>query len=411
MKYHLYILLFLCILTIFFNVKWYRHDNINMYLSDVQHNVHPFDRNGSNSLFFLSSISGKRCIVLGEQTHFDGPTLALKKEIIKYLHEKAGYNVVLYEAGMYDMWQMVNQERIKPALGLFPFWWENKESEELWDYYEKCSKKHNPILLGGFDIQFTGNMCDSTRINKLIDYLNRKKIKPSEYAFLLDLKDEFSYYFLHSFISKQLDKDQANQLFSYFDKLADLIQIHNNGSMLDTVYYKYIRGLRFYLESCYRYEAGEPQRMQLRDSLMCDNIIWLADNVYEKEKIIVWCSNLHAMYGGDVNFNQSQQFISMGSRLKQYFGDDMASVVFTSYGRLDDKSRMVNKLSNKSLEYYINLCGISQGYLNFNEVSSTSFLKGKFVSGVNQGLCFKEPWSEKIDILIYLDSISEPKPI
>lgn len=40
--------------------------------------------------------------MLGEMTHGDGATFKLKTEIVKYLHEELGFNVLILEDGMYS---------------------------------------------------------------------------------------------------------------------------------------------------------------------------------------------------------------------------------------------------------------------------------------------------------------------
>jgi erythromycin esterase-like protein len=56
-------------------------------------------------------------------------------------------------------------------------------------------------------------------------------------------------------------------------------------------------GLKQRLESIVLYpEIENPQRMQVCDSLMADNLIWLADRVFPNKKIIVWTANLHAIH-------------------------------------------------------------------------------------------------------------------
>ena len=102
------------------------------------------------------------------------------------------------------------------------------------------------------------------------------------------------------------------------------------------------------------------------------------------------------------------EFKPFGNYLKDYLGDEVISVVFSSYGRIDPDGRTFRTLSRKSLEYQIHSCGISEGYLDFSELDTASWLNRRFVSGINQGLSVGNDWSEMTDILIYIDKMTKP---
>lgn len=101
-------------------------------------------------------------------------------------------------------------------------------------------------------------------------------------------------------------------------------------------------------------------------------------------------------------------FKPFGSYLKEYFGSEVISVVFSSYCRVNPDGGTFRKLSRQSLEYQIHSCGILKGYLDFSSLDTASWLKHRFVSGINQGLSIEADWSEKTDLLIYIDKMTKP---
>ncbi|MFN7689431.1 MAG: hypothetical protein ACK5OP_17015, partial [Sphingobacteriales bacterium] len=43
---------------------------------------------------FAAAVKDKRVVMLGEQTHGDGTTFALKARLVRFLHEQIGFNVL-----------------------------------------------------------------------------------------------------------------------------------------------------------------------------------------------------------------------------------------------------------------------------------------------------------------------------
>jgi erythromycin esterase-like protein len=363
----------------------------------------------NNDFSFLSTeLQDKRIIVLGEQLHHDGKTFSIKEKIIRYLHENMDYDVVLYEAGLYDMWLMTNDpDSLNPSTGLYPFWWNNEETKDLWNYYRNENHRKDSIDLGGFDIQFTGNIAGSSRVNKMTEYLNRRNIDLNQYSHLRFFLEKGQEYLLGWEV---FPKGQKDFVLTEFDNITTHIQQIENPVLEDRIYYRYLSGLKQRFESIILYpEIGNSKRMQLRDSLMADNLIWLADSVYPNKKIIVWTANLHAIHPED----SSRYFPwkTTGRYLKNHYKDSLYTVVFGSFGRLNSKGTLYKTMGNKSLEYLIHTTGIPYAYIKSEEVAFHSFLKHEFVSGINQGMNMNAQWLSMTDLYIYVDQMKSITPI
>jgi erythromycin esterase-like protein len=52
--------------------------------------------------------------LLGEQNHGDAPALFAKTKLVKYLHEKHGFNILAFESDFYGLFKL-NENKKKPT--------------------------------------------------------------------------------------------------------------------------------------------------------------------------------------------------------------------------------------------------------------------------------------------------------
>lgn len=407
------ILLLLLITGILFVNLTYNHLSISDFdkksseLKAYVQTINSIDINNNDfsDLTFLDTIIGnKQIVLLGEQLHSDGSTFMAKSRLIRYLHEKHNFNVVLYEASLHDLWVMDQQAKdssgFQPKTILYPFWWDNEECRPLWQYYNKSLQSTNPITLGGFDIQYGGLFAlkyKVTRAGAIKEFLSEKQINIKDYPAFNNVVDELQYTYMWEYkryTQSRFDSIQTD-LLKMIEKLPEPITVKDN------IFLRYLKGIHDYGQLMWDYNPGDMPRMNMRDSLMADNLIWQIDSLYNQQKVIIWLANVHLLKS--TLQEETYQFTPLGKYIKDKYPDSYM-MAFTSYAATSpDTQGMYYEAGINSLENILHSMGYKYSYLDINNIDSTSFMNKDYFSVVNQRINSSNAWSDLIDGLFYID--------
>ena len=132
--------------------------------------IDPSDTEFSDLMPLKKAIGDARVVMLGEATHTDGNTYLAKGRLIKFLHEKMGFDVIAFESGFYDLsraWQDIQAgEDVTKAGNTSP----NEEFRPIIEYIKGQSKSKNPLEITGFDSQLTGPQTRYSLVSDLRDF-------------------------------------------------------------------------------------------------------------------------------------------------------------------------------------------------------------------------------------------------
>lgn len=389
-------------------------------LSEIQRYKHPLKsismeyRDNSDLKIFDTILKDNRVLILGENTHIDGSTSEAKSRLIKYLHENMDYNVVLYEAGQYDTWIMneeMKHHKLKTSadsiggLGLFDFWWNAKESQPVIQYYQKTKTSATPVEVGGFDIQFSGGVLAFKRGKLLRDFLSRNHINIKTFPIFNKHIDELTHFIYKKYVGRVLKGNQKNEFLQELTGLEQAV-LKLEKTPENIIYARYFRDIKDLMTKSWKYKPGSMPSMQFRDSVMARNLIYQIDSVYKDKKVIVWCANIHSFAE-----RYSKDYLPLGAYLRKQYGNSAYMIDFSSYTRQNNDGSISDRPGKFAIENVFHRTKTPYFFLNLRNIPEGAFLKGEFVSTINQKMDMKMNWSRSFDGIFYIDTNTVLTPI
>ncbi len=281
--------------------------------------VYDIDTLSKNKYAFIDElIKDKTVIALGELSHSDGTTFIHKTELIKYLHQKHQFNTILFESDFINMTIENDVRKNYDSLvsNLFSVWKNVNETQNLFAYI-----KNNNLNFNGFDCQFYNNKLHiedsiATIFKLQLDTLKQKKEFINTLKLLLN-----NYGKSHKIFTKK----QKIQ----FITVCNLILNTSDVTLFWTQALSSIK--HFALAS---WQKNIEFAVNSRDEGMAKNIIWLQNNIYKNQKIIIWaasehvCTNQHIVYHKKIKNNNYSTIYMMGDYLKPNFKEKLFTISF-----------------------------------------------------------------------------------
>jgi erythromycin esterase len=405
---------FLTLIALYWTTFVTGQDHIKKYVKDNLISITAIDpdiTNFSDLDAIGNAIGNSKIVMLGEQDHGDAPTFLAKTRLIKYLHEKKGFNVIAFESDFFGLnfgWDKLNKspENVRKFVhqNIFPIWAGCNACWPLLEHYIPNSyNTPTPLIVTGFDNQMILDYSSGFLVSKLDSVLRSINLPITQQenyrTEILPLIDSLGHWYgippkdtsLYSQCGKYLVaiKRQAEQKLNKNDYWMFVIE----NLVQENITYQTIKTNRNFGSTT-------------RDRQMAANLKWLSENKYPNEKIIVWAANFHiAKYGDSTT---KEPLISMGNFFTRdsLLMNSTYIIGFTSYdgeaGRLGRKDYSITKPRRNGFETWINE-SYNYAFIDFKRY--TKLFPGKTEKFYLKGLfhiSFITEWPKIFDGVFYI---------
>ncbi|APQ16802.1 erythromycin esterase family protein [Maribacter hydrothermalis] len=315
-----------------------------------------------NSLFKGLSPNEFEIILLGEQSHGDGAVFDKKFEMVKELYEKYGYNLLVFESGMYDNFkanELYNSKEENISIFNQSVGW-LYSSTEVFQELLKYMETHPELKIFGFDSQ-ESNLFEEYFLNDFKSLCSKNNIVISDEDYTEIKKTMIVRDFEKYAHNKKDSTNLYNSINSIIEKIDQIPENDIKTRVLVQTFKSVFSDLDFGLKSLQKEKIAIQNP---RDKQMAENLIFIKET-YPNEKIIGWGASYHfanklnefeytletenyikkqialtdSIHGETrttineeiAQIKELKYAVPMGQILKEKYGAKLFSLAFTSY--------------------------------------------------------------------------------
>lgn len=369
------------------------------FLRENAHWIMPNNLSSKGNWAPLDSVISKKAIVLlGEFNHETPEIFQIKNDLIKYLHENHGFNTILFESGIGEL-IVPNQQKslLTPSQmtrGFFGYW-RVEELEQLMAYVKK-----EKMEIAGFDVQRFGQSFEEVLV-KEAQKLN------IDTALYLSIEKRFGIAqanLTHRQAIYDSEKESTQTLLGDYETLLNLFtNSYDQSHLIKRTLENRIHYLKFRLQ--FLKDRNWNQRWIERDSMMAENVVWLLDNFYKNDKVIIYAHNFHI-----AKHNDKEEV--MGEYLNERIGDKMYSVGFFAGSGTYGNGKSISSADSTQLDIKHIIRQLDEG-VNFLNISQKASIGSEWLfqpiivndTFIDLSRSNQMTLSKKFDALIFIDEI------
>ena len=270
---------------------------------------------------FGRAVGAARVVALDEQTHGGHEEFELKTRLLRYLHERRGFDVLVVESGFYDVGRIEQKRRagehaddLAPG-NIFFMYSKSAEGRALLRYVDSTRATPHPLVLVGMDSQLSGALSQATLVPGLAAFLAAHRSHAPESrdwpGFAASVAALTA---LRPAAPSPADRVAFERASAQVAReLAALGDAPGAGVGTAGWWGRVVAGLQAQATQLWVAPRGNA-----RDQAMGDNVAWIADRLVPGRRIVVWGHAIHLVHDAP---NPAAPPLA-GTVMRRHFGAD-----------------------------------------------------------------------------------------
>lgn len=298
------------------------------------------------------AVGAAQLVQLGEPSHGAGACFAAKARIVKYLHQRRGFDLLIWESGLYDValaeaaMRGTDDAMTAARRGVFALWSMAAEVKPLFEYVKASQATMRPLEMAGFDMQVTADGSTARFAEDLRAFAAglRDRVLRERVAALAEQGLAARERLFATKFTGQADLDALTAATKdlgalIVDRRADFELVRGP---LGTDFMAHAIS-NMAADAAFRAEfahapATTAARESSRDALNAVNLRWLLEKQYAGRKAIAWAHDVHVMNAYyDSNFRtvhleqRSGDMKPTGTFIADWLGGQVYTIGMTTF--------------------------------------------------------------------------------